>query len=206
VANDRCDFWYDGVKAFTGAAPGLGNVSTRLWIGNNSGSTSRQWQGKIDDVAIWRRALTADQIGQLWNGGAGAVVSSYDAWAYSKGLTGGPGAPTDPAKTADPDKDGVANVLEFYLDGNPLAGDAPNIQPSVAGGNLVLTYSRRDDAESLNIVPQSGIDLTNWATLVNGVNGVVISVDERGADPDLVTIRIPMGSEPRIFARLKYSP
>jgi hypothetical protein len=206
VANDRCDFWYDGVKAFTGAAPGLGNVSTRLWIGNNSGSTSRQWQGKIDDVAIWRRALTADQIGQLWNGGAGAVVSSYDAWAYSKGLTGGSGSPTDPAKTADPDKDGVANVLEFYLDGNPLTGDAPNIQPSVAGGNLVLTYSRRDDAESLNIVPQSGIDLTNWATLVNGVNGVVISVDERGADPDLVTIRIPMGSEPRIFARLKYSP
>ena len=205
--NEGTDIWYDGVKVSTSAGPALGNVTSRVWIGNNSTATTRQWQGKIDDVAIWRRALTATQIGQLWNGGAGrAVISTYDDWAYSKGLTGGPGSPTDPAKTADPDGDGVANVLEFFLDGNPLAGDAPNIQPSVAGGNLVLTYSRRDDAESLNIVPQSGIDLTNWATLVNGVNGVVISVAERGTDPDLVTIRIPMGSEPRIFARLKYTP
>jgi hypothetical protein len=80
------------------------------------------------------------------------------------------------------------------------------MQPSVVGGNYVLTYLRRDDAEFLNIVPQSSTDVTNWATLVDGVNGVVVSVDERGPAPDLVTIRIPMGSESRIFGRLKYNP
>ncbi|MCX6875418.1 MAG: hypothetical protein NTW21_16670 [Verrucomicrobia bacterium] len=213
--NKHTEFWYDGAKVMTGYAPNLENVATPLLIGNNPGNSNpynnapmaRQWPGKIDDVAIWGRALSAAEIGQLWNGGAGrAVISPYDDWAYSKGLTGGPGSPTDPASTADPDGDGVANVLEFFLDGNPLAGDAPHIQPSVVGGNFVLTYLRRDDAEFLNIVPQSSTDLTNWATLVDGVNGVIISVDEQGTAPDLVTISIPMGSEPRIFGRLQYTP
>jgi len=213
--NNHTECWYDGAKVMTGYAPKLENVATPLLIGNNPGNSNpynnapmaRQWPGKIDDVAIWGRALSAAEIGQLWNGGTGrAVISPYDDWAYSKGLTGGPGSPTDPAKTADPDGDGVANVLEFFLDGNPLAGDVPHMQPSVVGGNFVLTYLRRDDAEFLNIVPQSSTDVTNWATLVDGVNGVVVSVDERGPAPDLVTIRIPMGSESRIFGRLKYNP
>jgi autotransporter-associated beta strand protein len=48
--------------------------------------------------------------------------SPYDTWATAKGLTGLPGSSTDPAKTADPDKDGKNNLQEFALDGNPLSG------------------------------------------------------------------------------------
>jgi autotransporter-associated beta strand protein len=49
-------------------------------------------------------------------------ASPYDTWAIAKGLTGLPGSSTDPAKTADPDKDGKNNLQEFALDGNPLSG------------------------------------------------------------------------------------
>jgi hypothetical protein len=77
--NDDCEFWYDGVRVFTCLGPGLGNVSTRLWIGNNSGYTSRQWQGKTDDVAIWARALSPTAIVQMWNGGTGRSVGDLIA-------------------------------------------------------------------------------------------------------------------------------
>jgi Concanavalin A-like lectin/glucanases superfamily/Bacterial TSP3 repeat len=82
--NDHCEFWYDGVKAFTCAGPALGSVDTRLWIGNNPGNTpgpgmDRQWQGKIDDVAIWTRALSPTAIVQMWNGGAGRSVGDLIA-------------------------------------------------------------------------------------------------------------------------------
>jgi autotransporter-associated beta strand protein len=59
-------------------------------------------------------------LGTLTVGGAPA--SAYDTWAIAKGLTGLPGSSTDPAKTADPDKDGKNNLQEFALDGNPLSG------------------------------------------------------------------------------------
>jgi autotransporter-associated beta strand protein len=52
----------------------------------------------------------------------GAPASAYDTWSTAKGLTGLPGSSTDPAKTADPDKDGKNNLQEFAFDGNPLSG------------------------------------------------------------------------------------
>jgi fibronectin-binding autotransporter adhesin len=48
--------------------------------------------------------------------------SPYTAWAASKGLTGLPGSATDPAKDADPDKDGRNNLGEFAFNGDPLSG------------------------------------------------------------------------------------
>jgi fibronectin-binding autotransporter adhesin len=48
--------------------------------------------------------------------------SSYTSWATSKGLTGLPGSATDPAKDADPDKDGRNNIGEFAFNGDPLSG------------------------------------------------------------------------------------
>lgn len=43
------------------------------WIGNNPGSTSRMWDGRIDDVAMWDRALTADDVQQIYNAGLAGV-------------------------------------------------------------------------------------------------------------------------------------
>lgn len=44
-------------------------------------------------------------------------ASAYDDWATLKGLNG-----TNNGKLQDPDNDGVANIIEFGIDGNPLSG------------------------------------------------------------------------------------
>ena len=52
----------------------------------------------------------------------GPTGTPYDTWATGKGLTGLPGSSTDPAKDADPDKDGRDNLAEFAFNGDPLGG------------------------------------------------------------------------------------
>ena len=38
-----------------------------LWIGNNAGAPGREWEGGIDDLAIWGRALSADEVSMIYN-------------------------------------------------------------------------------------------------------------------------------------------
>jgi autotransporter-associated beta strand protein len=128
------------------------------------------------------------------------ISDPYMAWATAKGLTA-----ANDGKQADPDGDGFSNGLEFYLDGNPLVSDSPGMQASIAGTNLRLTYKRRDDAESLNVTPETSPTLASgsWTTAVAGIGGVAINVSENGAAPDDVEVLLPIGTHPRLFGRLR---
>lgn len=70
--------------------------------------------------------------------------SAYDTWATAKGLTGGTGSSTDPAKAADPDNDGKNNLQEFAFDGDPLsaANDGKVVgKMATVGADQVLTLT-----------------------------------------------------------------
>jgi hypothetical protein len=58
----------------TTAAYTLINVPTAMQIGGNPQAAGRAWDGTIDDIAVWNRALTADEVAAIWNGGAGASI------------------------------------------------------------------------------------------------------------------------------------
>lgn len=55
-----------------------------------------------------------------YNGNSIALVNAYLGWAAENGLTAG----VNDGKLQDPDNDGVANVVEFATDGDPLSGEA----------------------------------------------------------------------------------
>jgi len=146
---------------------------------------------------------TAKQIKLIGSGG-------YSAWAALKGLTA-----ANNGLAQDPDKDGASNLLEFYLDGNPLAGD-PAILPAVAfdASYLKLTFKRRDDAE-IDVTSQAvqfGANLGTWTSSVIGAattpadgNGVIVTDTENDANPDDVVIRIPRthAVAGKLFGRLQ---
>lgn len=133
------------------------------------------------------------------------VGTAYDTWmAGFPTLTG-----NDALADADPDHDGVKNLLEFVLNGNPTTSD-PAIFPtsSVSGGNMVFTFQRRDDSEGLvNQTVQHGINLTTWTDVVIGAvdgssGGATYVVTENGSSPDLITVTIPTAGDAKKFARL----
>jgi autotransporter-associated beta strand protein len=74
---------------------------------------------------------------------------------------------TDITPTGDPDHDGIANLLEYVLNGNP-GGSDPAILPTLdaSGPNFVFTFTRR--VESVTDTVQFfeyGSDLTNWSPI-----------------------------------------
>lgn len=120
---------------------------------------------------------------------------------------------TDPAKRAaglDADSDGVSNLLEYVLAGDPTAQDLA-ILPiiSSAGNALVITYKRSDASENDTIqIVQYSANLLDWtdvpitpaaATPV----GTTVTIEENGAAADDVTVTIQKGTDKVKFARLK---
>jgi autotransporter-associated beta strand protein len=122
----------------------------------------------------------------------------------------GPFAVSDPAKQADPDKDGTENLLEFVLNGNPGQSDTailPDAETTTT--HLVVRFSRRIDSLGVGQIIQYGSSLAGWTDLViptaagnHSVGVATISVvRDSEAGTDAVTVSIPR-SGPSLFARL----
>lgn len=76
VEGDQGSFWVNGVMEAenSGLAP-EGNIMPMM-IGQNPDTGDRTWEGNIDEVAMWNRPLTDDEIAQLYNGGEGFSMGS----------------------------------------------------------------------------------------------------------------------------------
>ena len=132
-------------------------------------------------------------------------VAGYDSWATASGLDG-----TNNGRGMDPDGDGVANLLEYYLGGDPLDNDGTILpQPAVTATHLVFTFNRSDAAaaEAATQDFQYGSTLVGWTsrniTPATYPDGTVIEVVDNG-ETDAITVRIPRALEAagKIFGRL----
>ena len=126
----------------------------------------------------------------------------YVAWIES--FTPNPLLPDDASKlpTADPDGDGIANLMEYVLAGGNPVVPSLSILPTVASvvDDLVLSYTRNDESEAdTTQVGQWTTDLTIW----NDVVPVV--VNENGALADDMTVTVPKSNavNGKLFLRLK---
>jgi autotransporter-associated beta strand protein len=140
-----------------------------------------------------------------------APSAGYTGWIAGKNLTG-----ADAAFTADPDKDGIPNGIEFVLSSEPnpanTAAGSTALLPTVASDSTYLrfTYRRSTLAASANPTVQYDVDLAGvWTPAVNGQNGVVINTTA-GIEPgiDRVEVLIPqsLAAGGKLFARLAATP
>ena len=92
---------------------------------------------------------------------------TFTQWATSYGL---PAADSGP--TADADKDGLPNIVEYGLDLEPLRADAqllpqPRLVAQGAQQFLTLTWQPRDPTNSAlcEITPQQSANLLTWTNV-----------------------------------------
>lgn len=97
-----------------------------------------------------------------------ALPDTFGDWAlhqfnYAQSLDGsvsGPGA--------DPDGDGVPNLIEFASGGNPLSADASNSVAQIVShtpGQFVLSYRERKDLGDVQRIFQYSTNLSDWNSI-----------------------------------------
>jgi hypothetical protein len=104
---------------------------------------------------------------------------------------------------ADPDHDGLANLMEYAL-GLPPKDPTPVNRPyaSVASGYLTLTYTRATSAIDVSLVVEQSNDLVTWQSGTNQLQQM--SVLQQGP-AQLITVQAvnPVNSSAASFIRLR---
>lgn len=126
--------YLDGqLVASTNGAPQLADNEFFMAIGGNPAAENelfRPWEGVIDDVAIWNRALSAGEVSTLWNNGVGVSIADAlnpvdtdeDGMPDFYELTNGLDPNVDDAAD-DLDGDNLTNFAEFEGGTNPQDPD-----------------------------------------------------------------------------------
>jgi hypothetical protein len=95
-----------------------------------------------------------------------SVVSSYDGWATSYGLSG-----TDALPASDPDKDGLNNNNEYAFGTNPTVSNATLLTATTSAGNMTVTWVERNSGFVYNV--QSTVNLATTGFANDGAVTVV---------------------------------
>jgi autotransporter-associated beta strand protein len=128
--------------------------------------------------------------------------SPYTTWAG-----GFPGF-TPTTGTLDFENDGIQNLLEFVLGGNPTTNDSPSIRPTVnaSGSDLVVTFNRTDLSETqpVTVKVQTSPDLVTWTDFatIGATDGSGYTVAENAAAADTIVVTIPKAAATKKFARV----
>jgi hypothetical protein len=69
---------------------------------------------------------------------------------------------------ADPDGDGILNLLEYALGSDPTAPDPKNsLAVAIAGGHLQVSFNRNGSATDVTYIVETSTELTTWATALS---------------------------------------
>jgi hypothetical protein len=151
--------------------------------------------GENGAIYIQSIALATDAEPVIPSGGYTEWVALYPAL----------GSLTDPGDDFEPD--GMDNLTEYALGGNPVANDALSVLPKGSTGSadgtnwLYYTYKRRENAASLGLT----YTVRSGTNLVSGLTNVVppSSVSSPVNGLETITHRIPTDTAPSGFMELE---
>ncbi|MCX6971945.1 MAG: hypothetical protein NTV93_17560 [Verrucomicrobia bacterium] len=110
------------------------------------------------DLATDQGLLTMT-AGSITSVTASAGGTPYSTWVAGITWNGG-----DSAATADPDHDGLSNLMEYALGGNPVsAQSAVKPQPGVSGQKLQISFLRA--RSELTYTVQGSSNLISWTDI-----------------------------------------
>jgi hypothetical protein len=148
---------------------------------------------------------TGYTINYAYNGGTQIALVPVAPAGFGSWIGGFTGL-SDVTPGGDPDNDGMKNVLEYVLNGNPGSSD-PSILPALdaSGSNFVFSFTRREEsANDTTQVFQYGADLTGWTDVaITGTPGAEVTLGTPSGGLQSVTVTIPKDSNTSMFGRLK---
>jgi hypothetical protein len=157
-------------------------------------TTPDVWTASIDGLDFTYNETTATLVVS-----GGIVITPLQTWRN----TYFPGAGNDGtgigALEADPDGDGLNNLLEYATGTIPTAANPSAVTSGTAGGKLTLTFNRTDD-------PKLAYDVQGRSDLVTGIWTSVSATTPPlagGSTPVTVEDDFLITAQPRRFLRLQ---
>jgi hypothetical protein len=164
------------VAAHALPTPGPAAETAGLILGGHRAGTGRNFDGLIDEVALWSRALTAPEIATLHDAGTPPALPTEtsavdtdgdtleDWWEVLHGLD-----PTDATDAlADADNDSVPAWLERAAGTHPQVDDSPLydylrelVSPGSTASALLFRHPSQD-ALGVRLAASRSIDLLDW--------------------------------------------
>lgn len=145
--------------------------SDTLYVGRRGTDNARPMDGDIAELLIYEGTLSSTDVEQVvtylqnkWLG-AEKLPSTvlYDKWADESGLSG-----SDIDLKADVEPDGMNNLVEYALGGNPFSHDAGDVLPVFhpLENRVFYTHNERTDDPLLTYTVQAGSNLLSnvWKT------------------------------------------
>lgn len=126
------------------------------------------------------------------------VTANFDSWLVDSFAPSEIANPALSGPTADFDKDGVPNLVEYALGLNPKTASATGTPVlSLESGNWTLTYTRPTNRADVTYTVQFSTNLTSWSA--TGVTHALVS-SANGVETWRATY--PLSSAPNCFLRL----
>jgi len=196
----RSRIYYDNGTTFrqfnTGAG---GRVSNLLRVGDTSRG-GNPWRGQIDDLRIYRRALSPAEIATLYTT---PDSETFTDW-LSANLT--PAQQANPAFTnpgGDANGNGVPNLIEFAIGNAELSPLRVDVTHAPWDWTTLLTLTRNANARGVTIIIESTTDFTTWTPLATSINGTpFISAEAIDENPGMVrdvSMALPMPATPTFY-------
>ena len=144
------------------AGSGMSRTVTAIAAANQVGSTTITL-GINDGTVTTNTSFTVSVSGtpsQTWNQQYfGSILSTNTA-----------------ADLADPDGDGMNNLLEYALNGNPLqASQTPQPLMSRSASQLALSLTRTVARNDITIIVQASDNIGNWGNLASSIRGATMT-------------------------------
>ncbi|RYD19704.1 MAG: hypothetical protein EOP88_17960 [Verrucomicrobiaceae bacterium] len=173
-----------------------------LSIGASPGSAANSYEGSLDEIRMYTRVLSQDDVTALSQDPAGEPP--YDQWV--EGVL--PGIYHLHGMKEDPEKDGLTNFAEFAFGSDPLAHDfIPVPFERAADGSVTVSYRvRKDPAGAAYEVFMSG-NLLSWSAASVHITAISAQ-DIPGTDYEWkhVTLMPPAEAGNHLFFRVRAIP
>lgn len=156
--------YYDDGATYTQFATGAGGIIPGLMRVGDTTRGGNPWRGQLDDLRIYRRALSQSEISALH---AAQDVENYTDWLPAH-LT--PAQQSNPLLNGphhDANGNGVPNAVEFATGSATMTP----LSLQLIGSDARLTLMRNSLARGMTLIVECSTNLTTWVPLASSING-----------------------------------